>query len=336
MAAVKKWLTRGGLAVGLLAVLAGGTAALNWSGVKARYAGYKLRTAATDEERTRWAGTLLDLGPAGDGALQSALGSGEGAAVVAAVKARLADTLPTDPRYAELCRPLVAGFSGFPDPAKVACLDLVPDLLKCPDPAAAEAARGAVRAGLAAAEGKTRAVALALRPEIGLLAEVVPLLADPSPEVRRAAVLAVGPLPAGGQPVVADDDLYKLLHDPDAEVRVAAVNALLDRGLTPDQVSLARRLADPDPAGRLSLLVELRRAGVANPGPWLERLSKDADPAVRLGAARVAAEARVNVRFARWLTALADADPDPTVRRWAAYYRAQASEIRPTGFDGRE
>jgi hypothetical protein len=331
MAAVNKWLTRGGLAAGVVVAVAGGLVALNWQAVRLKYAAHRYATAGDD--RGTWAAQLLDAGEDGADAVYAPFAVGD-APRMTAVVALLKERLPT--QAAVLGPPLVKRLPTFPPAGQAATLDLLPDLLESGDPAAVEACRGAVRAALTTSpEAKVRAVALALRPEVGLLKEVAPLLADGSPEVRRAAVLAVGPLPAGGEPVASDDDLSRCLHDPDAEVREAALNALFDRGLTPEQVALARRLTDPDPAGRLGLLVELRRAAVANPGPWLERLSKDTDPAVRLGAARVAAETRVNLRFAKWLHALADADPDPTVRKWAGYYRAQA-DVQPAGFDRRD
>ena len=60
-----------------------------------------------------------------------------------------------------------------------------------------------------------------------------------------------------------------------------------------------------------------------DPEPWLERLSRDPDPAVRAGAARVAVEVAAERRLPVpvWVARLADADPDPTVRRIAGFYR---------------
>jgi hypothetical protein len=163
---------------------------------------------------------------------------------------------------------------------------------------------------------------------------VAPLLDDPAAEVRRAAMLAVGPAPEGAHPVVGDEELFRWLHDPDLEVRNLCEAALATRGLDEVQVQLARQLTSPDAADRLRLLVDLQRAGdaVKDPGPWLERLSRDPDPAVRLGAARVAFERRLV--FAGWLDRMAEADPDPTVRRWAGYYRGLSAAVRQAGFGG--
>ena len=69
---------------------------------------------------------------------------------------------------------------------------------------------------------------------------------------------------------------------------------------------------------------------VADPEPWLERLSRDPEPAVRAGAARVMAELTAGRRTCpAWVARVADADPDPTVRRVAAYFRRQPSVGSP-------
>lgn len=336
----RKWAKRVGLAVLLLVVAAGAYAAFNWSGVSARYAGYRFRSAPTDEERARWADKLIAFGDAGGPYLLAPFRTGDEAgcaAAVAAVKGRLAGLPPTDPGYAACCRPFLTGLGSFSDIGKAAAVELVPELLKCPDADAATRCRDAVRAGLAAptADGRVQAVRLALRPEVALLADVVPLLNDPEPIVRRAALLAVGPAPEGTPTVVGDEELFRWLHDPDLEVRVLCEAALNSRGLDAAQVQLARQLASPDAAERLRLLVDLQRAGeaVRDMGPWLERLSRDPDPAVRLGAARVAFERRLT--FAGWLDRMAEADPDPTVRRWAGYYHGLAAGVRQVGADQR-
>lgn len=338
MARMRTWAKRVGLAVGLLAVMAGAYAAFNWSGVSARYAGYRFRAASTDDDRAKWAGRLVALGDAGGPYLLAPFRAGDQAgctAVIGALKGRLAGLPPTDPGYAACCRPFLDGFGSFSDTGKAAAVELVPELLNCPDPDAAVRCRDAVRAGLVAtsADGRVRAVRLALRPEIALLADVVPLLNDPEPAVRRAALLAVGPAPEGSPEVVGDEDLFRCLHDPDPEVRDLCEAALNSRGLDAAQVQLARQLASPDAAERLRLLVDLQWAGetVRDPGPWLERLSRDPDPAVRLGAARVAFERRLT--FAGWLDRMAEADPDPTVRHWAGYYRGLSAAVKQTRFD---
>src|SRR4051812_24384100 len=87
----------------------------------------------------------------------------------------------------------------------------------------------------ASPEGKLEAIRTAMAG-----GGVVPAgyLTDESAEVRRAAVLAVGPVPDGKAPLVPDDDLFPRLHDPDKEVRELAATALRGRGLADIQVQL--------------------------------------------------------------------------------------------------
>ena len=269
---------------------------------------------------------LLDQGEAGAARLVEALkDDAAGVAVVKAVRERLSTA-----DAAALAKPLFDGFVTAGPQTQAAILDLVPELARTP--AAVERCREVVRAGLTAPATGTRlaAVRQALSPAVRVQADVVPLLKDAQPEVRHAALVAVGPVPDGTPPVVGTEELFGLLHDADAGVRQLTAQTLRARGLDWEQVSLARQLSHPDPAERLHLLTDLAAArGVADPGPWLERLSRDVDPAVRLGAARVAHEAKL--KFTGWLDRLAAADPDATVRRWAAYYRAQQA-VRAAGY----
>ncbi len=320
----------------LLAVLAvGGYAALNWNDISARYAAHRLRTAGTDDDRALWAAKLVALGDAGMPEVVAVL-KGEDPAwctsTVAAIRGHLDALTPADPRFTGCCRPLVQAIPGLSPTGADAALDLVPDFLKCPDPDAVQRSKDLVKTMLVgkSADGRVRAVRLALRPDVRMTAEVAPLLDDPSPEVRRAAILAVGP-PSDESPV-EDEALFRCLHDADPEVRNLCESALQARGLSPEQLTLARKLSDPEPSERLRLLLDLRWPGdaVRDPGPWLERLSRDADPAVRAGALRVAFECHVS--FGAWATRLADGDPDPTVRRLAGYYRTQAAEVRQASF----
>ena len=187
--------------------------------------------------------------------------------------------------------------------------------------------------GLNAADPAERVAAIRRamgRPEE--LGAVAPRLTDPDADVRRAAILAVGPAAADGPPGVGPEALFPCLHDPDRDVRDLAVSALKSRGLDAGQIELARLLVSPDAADRLQLLHDLATDGAAvtDPGPWLERLSRDPEPAVRAGTARVAHERRL--RFTGWLDRLADRDPDPTVRQLAGWYRGRSAGVRQAGF----
>jgi HEAT repeat protein len=147
---------------------------------------------------------------------------------------------------------------------------------------------------------------------------IVPLVADPAAEVRRAAVLALGPA-RDGRSVVGDDDLLRSLHDPDPEVRQLCEMGLRSRGRSPRDIRLGRRYTAPDPAERQKLLIDLADEEELDVTVWLDRLTADPDPAVRAGAARLAVERGADLR-AR-LEQMSRSDPDHTVRRIAAFYR---------------
>jgi hypothetical protein len=166
-----------------------------------------------------------------------------------------------------------------------------------------------------AAENRLQAIQLAMRPELDLLEAVVPLLSDPQPEVRRSALLAVGPSPDA----ISTDDLLPWLHDPDDDVRRLCEKALRGRGLQEDHLRLGRLMTDSRPGTRLQVLHRLRYANDLEPGVWLRRLSHDPAPAVRAAAARAASEQpQVNLRDR--LEQMAQNDPCPTVRQLAQYY----------------
>ena len=80
-------------------------------------------------------------------------------------------------------------------------------------------------------DNRLRAVRLSLCPGMGdLLEQVAGLLGDESPQVRRAALIAIG----SAREAVHDDQLLPCLHDPDAEVRRLCEQALIARGLRPN------------------------------------------------------------------------------------------------------
>src|SRR5258708_2610492 len=55
---VRKWLRRGLLGTGLALLAAGIWAGSNWNGLQTKYAAHRLKAAATDEERAKWAEAL--------------------------------------------------------------------------------------------------------------------------------------------------------------------------------------------------------------------------------------------------------------------------------------
>ena len=168
------------------------------------------------------------------------------------------------------------------------------------------------------------AIAAAMRGEMNLLSAVVALLGDPEPRIRRAALLAVGPIKenTSDQPVISSDDLLKSLHDSDPEVRQICEMILKSRNLSDTDIRLGRMLIAPNPMERLNLLLDLPgEENVKNLGAWLQRLSNDSDASVRAGAAHVAAERGVD--FADRLEEISLQDPDETVRKIAAHYGRQ-------------
>ena len=159
------------------------------------------------------------------------------------------------------------------------------------------------------------AIRLAQRPEINLLAEIVPLLRDRSASVRQQAILALGPAPD----VISDDHLLYWLADSDAEVGRLCEMALRGRGLQENHIRLARLMADRRPGVRLEVIDNLPGTPELDPGAWLRRLSHDPVPAVRAAAVRAAADqARIDLRDR--VEQMAQTDPSPTVQQVARYY----------------
>jgi len=173
--------------------------------------------------------------------------------------------------------------------------------------------RTALLAGTAS--NRVRAVRLTLHPGMDLLEQVVALLSDESAEVRRAALLAVGP----ARDVIHDDQLLPCLHDPDPEVRRLSESALTSRGLRPEYLRLGRLLTDPRPASRLQVLDCLRGSTELDPGLWLRRLSHDSSPSVRVAAMRAMTQQSF-VDLSDRIDQMARTDPSPTVCQLAQYY----------------
>ena len=182
---------------------------------------------------------------------------------------------------------------------------------------ALEPCREATRAGFRDddPENRIQAIRLASAPGINLLEPVVLLLRDANPQVRRAAILAVGSAPE----VIATDDLLHWLHDPDPKVRQLCEKALQGRGLREEQIQLGRLLTDPEAQRRLGVVDCLRRTRRVDPAVWLRRLSHDPCPAVRAAAVRASGEFEL-VDLTDRLEQIAQNDPNVTVRQLARFY----------------
>jgi HEAT repeat protein len=317
-----------------------------WVGVNAtelrsRYAAQRLASATTDEERAQWADTLAGYGELGVRHLVGCVQTSDEpicTAATAALEKYLTNLPDGDPRAGTAGGALLDAFPDATPVGQRAVLRLVPLVLKRGGPAHAMRCRGTVAEGLKAPDFETRLVAvrLTIHPDIRLRAEVTPLLTAPEPELRSAALFAVASA-GDGETVINDEDLFRWLHDPDAGVRKVCRDALVARDRSDAEIALGRRLTHADPNERLKLLLDLRYDDdVADPEPWLERLSRDPEPAVRAGAARVAVEVAAAHMHPcpTWVARVADADPHPTVRFIAEYYRslptgAPRDQVRP-------
>jgi hypothetical protein len=208
----------------------------------------------------------------------------------------------------------------FSTPGRAAALELLPLVVTAaPDLADPAKAMVATATKSESVDVRVQAVAAALRPELDCVELVIPLLTDPAPEVRRAAVLAASVPRDGARSVVTDDELLRCLHDADPEVRQLCELGLRSRGRTPRDIRLGRRFTAPDPAERQKLLLDLADEEELDVTVWLERLTADADPAVRAGAARLVVDRSPDLRGR--LEEMSRSDPDATVRRIADYYR---------------
>ncbi len=227
------------------------------------------------------------------------------------------------------CARLLAEAGGVVAPeVQGAALELSATLVKQSQATEAlSSAREIGRAGLLSPspDNRGRAIRLALLHKgMDLLDQVVPLLNDPVVEVRRAAMLAVGP----AVEVVPEDGLLPSLHDPDAEVRGLCENALRMRGLRPEHLQLGRLLTHPQAGQRLRVLDCLRVASDLDPGLWLRRLSHDSSPAVRTAALRAMSQHdQDGLDLSDRIDQMARSDPSPTVCRIAEFY---LKEMRAT------
>jgi hypothetical protein len=156
-----------------------------------------------------------------------------------------------------------------------------------------------------------------------LLEQVVSMLNDPEAEVRRAALLVIGP---ATRDVAPDECLLPCLHDPDPEVRRLCEVALSGRGLSPEFLELGRLLTDPRPTMRLQVLDHLQHS--PDPGLWLRRLSHDTSPAVRVAAMRAMTQ-QPFLDLSDRIDQMARSDPSPTVCQLARFYLTCPRPNRP-------
>ena len=331
----RKWMLR---AAGLLVAIVAGAGtwvALNATALRATFAARNLASATTDAERAQWADALVGYGEPGVRKLTECLRSGDDQSRAAAVTAldKHLNALPdNDPRAVTASAAVLDAFHDAPDPCKRAVLKLLPVVLKRTGTILAPRCRAVVSDGLKMTDPDSRRAAarLAIHPDVKLRAELVPLLAAPEPDVRGAALFGIASA-LEGEAVIADEELFRWLHDADAGVRKICRDALVARDRSETEITFGRRLTHADPNERLKLLLDLRYDDeIADPEPWVERLSRDPEPAVRAGAARIAVEvaAARSQSLPVWVGRVADTDHHPTVRFVAGYYRTRPAPSR--------
>lgn len=318
----------------ILAVSGGVGVGMFWTDLKVWRGVARFRDAPAGD-RQHLGADLVALGEPAVPGLLECLRVGD-AELARATRKVLADMLanwgPDDLRTERMASRLFAAYSELGDPGQAALLRLMPAVRHTHGPDHAEQRAQIVRSALAhpAPELRIDGIRLALWPEVMALAEVVPLLKAPEPEVRRAAMLAVGPVrPDGPDPerdLIRTEELLHWLHDADPEVRQICEMSLRSRGLSEEEIRRGRLLTHPEASQRTRLLAELIRDERVDLSSWLERLSRDPNPSVRASAARAIGEGSVGL--IRRLEQMGNSDPDPTVRRIAEFYRVQKSTDR--------
>ncbi|MCS6866288.1 MAG: hypothetical protein RMJ56_10720 [Gemmataceae bacterium] len=329
------WPKQLGRAAVFLLVMFSTWAAFNTDWLAAKWTAHRLARADNDTQRTAYAERLLRYGQVGVRELGHCLEADDDAlrtVAVAAFKKSLATAPEHDPSPRVIAAVILDQFTTAPPHGRQAILQLLPPILERTGGAFVMRCRGVVAEALQHDDPALQfaAAQLAVHPDIRLRAEVRPLLNSADARVRGAALFAAAS-PSADEPPLSDEELFRWLHDPDETVRKICHDLLVTRERTEAEITLGRRLTHPDATERLKLLLDLRYDDdVTDPEPWLERLSRDGEPAVRAGAARVAVELSLH-RFQpcpSWVSRIAEADPHPTVRGVAAFYRSQQTAAR--------
>lgn len=292
-----------------------------------RYCASRLERAS-DERKPEWAGSLASCGLIAAPTLVGLLRSDDPAVCDAARDgfAQLWNATPEgDATRSQLVSDFFEAEPRFSTPGRCAGLDLLPLLLKSQPVSVVEKARAMVNAAIQSesVEMRLKAIAACIKPELDSVELALPLLNDSSNEVRRAAMLTLGPA-SDRSPSINDDELLNWLHDKDPEVRRLCEMSLRSRGRSARDIQLGRLYTSPDSSVRQRLLIELADEDEMDITVWLERLTNDKDPAVRAGAIRVAADRKSSLL--NRLMQMGKNDPDATVRRIAAFYGKQLAE----------
>ena len=173
-------------------------------------------------------------------------------------------------------------------------------------------------------EIRCEAVRLAMLPQLELKETLARRLllepGEPAASVRVLLLIAVGDRDC--EEWAPTESLARWLHDESLEVQKVCEQVLRTRGLTPQQIQLARMWTDPDPLVRIRVPEMVYQEPEIDPVSWLERLSRDISPAVRAAVIRIAGE-RMEVRFSARLAEMAEQDTSATVRQLAEYYQRE-------------
>jgi HEAT repeat protein len=168
-------------------------------------------------------------------------------------------------------------------------------------------------------ECRAHAARLAAAPELKALDLVPPLIlgraADPDPEVRRTALVLI----AGHEELAPIESLLPVLHDDSEAVRSVCAKALRGRGLTVEQIQLAKLLTDPRAAVRAQVPAKVVEFPDLDTRVWLNQLSRDSSPAVRAAVIRTFGEHQ-DAHLRDRIREMATADPSSTIRQLAEYY----------------
>ncbi|HMB05533.1 MAG TPA: HEAT repeat domain-containing protein, partial [Isosphaeraceae bacterium] len=167
-------------------------------------------------------------------------------------------------------------------------------------------------------EPKARVAAVACLGTLPLdkaAAPAIPYLEDPSGDVRQQVLISFARRPD----LLSTDAIIMRLYDQDPGIPQLAETVLKTRGLTTEQIDLARLISHPKPELRASIIPMLRNraADDIDPAVWLLQLSRDREESVRL-AAVVALAGRVAPEVRDRLAEIAASDPSPDVRQAAA------------------
>jgi hypothetical protein len=165
---------------------------------------------------------------------------------------------------------------------------------------------------LKAAEPSVRIAAIDCLGKLAIDSASAPALAglsDPEPQVRLRTVRAF----AARRSVLSEEAMLPLLHDRVSEIAEYAEGVMKLRGLTDDQIVLARLISHPRADMRASSIPLLLKRSDIDPEVWLLFLTNDANETVRLQAVQ-ACRGRVSPEVRHRLREMAAADDSAAIR----------------------